>query len=559
MESPLPASKAPIIQSRRPRPSATSKCTNCGVMMEFSLPSPADKADVIHVQCFSCLTISPITVSSLSPNPPPASASTSQPASASSSSANSKTPPNDQKQQQQQQNQKKRAGNGKPFMGMGGKMGSDDNPADSEYYDLLQVDVKATPAQIKKAYYLLAMKFHPDKNRDDPQAEEKFKKISEAYQVLSDPARRSAYNVYGKGQNGNGSDSVFVDPEEFFKQQFGGDKFTDIIGEISIAKDFKDAMNMMTKEDGGANAGEGGSDAAAAAAAGMIGSEDRLEIRQARISTLEAKLIDKLSLFTDAFPVPDPSPEKQPVGSTYEQLATEALESFKTFVSLEADQLRLESYGVELLHAIGFTYSLKASQFAAKVDAEEGPVLKRAWGLGSRWYGVMREKAHIVGETVGTFKTAIDLQTSFAKLQEMEKKKEGKRKDPLANGSAEGGEAGGPSGAGGATNGSPGAATNGRAKDATSEDHEEYEPTQEERELRQRLEAEAAMKGLEALWRGSKLEVESVLREVCDRVLGDEKITREMRRRRIEALRVLGAVYESAKPMEGNDSSKGKK
>jgi preprotein translocase subunit Sec63 len=58
----------------------------------------------------------------------------------------------------------------------------DDKPLETEYYDLLEVDPKATPAQIKKAYYMKAMKFHPDKNRDDPTAEEKFKKISEAYQ-----------------------------------------------------------------------------------------------------------------------------------------------------------------------------------------------------------------------------------------------------------------------------------------------------------------------------------------------------------------------------------------
>jgi molecular chaperone DnaJ len=51
-----------------------------------------------------------------------------------------------------------------------------------EYYDLLGVEAQATAAQIKKAYYVMAMKSHPDKNPDDPKAEEKFKKISEAYQ-----------------------------------------------------------------------------------------------------------------------------------------------------------------------------------------------------------------------------------------------------------------------------------------------------------------------------------------------------------------------------------------
>ena len=60
----------------------------------------------------------------------------------------------------------------------------DDNPLDLEYYTILGVDAKATPAQIKKAYYQMAMKAHPDKNRDDPEADDKFKKISEAYQGM---------------------------------------------------------------------------------------------------------------------------------------------------------------------------------------------------------------------------------------------------------------------------------------------------------------------------------------------------------------------------------------
>ncbi|KAJ3282134.1 hypothetical protein HDU76_008770, partial [Blyttiomyces sp. JEL0837] len=474
-----------------------------------------------------------------------------------------------------------------------GKTGSDDNPIDREYYELLGVDIKATPAQIKKAYYLLAMKFHPDKNPDDPTAEEKFKKISEAYQVLSDPQRRAAYNMYGNQTGGGAGDAFFVDPEEFFKQQFGGDKFADIIGEISIAKDFKEAMNSMNQEanaaaNGGASAVDGGSGAngtgsttanGASAGTGGISSlesmESRMEIREARIVKLVNSLIEKLSLYTEAFPIP---PEQQqsttttssttgsstqssassifasltqsttptststaskaamePIGATFDQLAIEALSNFRSVAAMEADMLKTESYGVELLHAIGYTYTLKSNQHIAKIDAEEGPVFKRAWGMGSRWVGLMKEKVHIVGETVGTFKTALDLQTSFAKLHEMEKKKE----EAVANAAAAaaGGNAGG--GAGGAKTGDktggdgPGAGANGtdsshhqqqqqsspqqqRTKDATWADEDEIGPDgmpAKERELRTKLEQEAASKGLEALWRGSKLEVEAVLRE----------------------------------------------
>ncbi|MBT8340700.1 MAG: DnaJ domain-containing protein [Desulfatitalea sp.] len=69
--------------------------------------------------------------------------------------------------------------------------------ADSDYYKLLGVDKKADKAQIKKAYRKLAMKYHPDHTKGDKAAEEKFKKISEAYAVLSDDEKRKQYDTYG--------------------------------------------------------------------------------------------------------------------------------------------------------------------------------------------------------------------------------------------------------------------------------------------------------------------------------------------------------------------------
>ena len=67
-----------------------------------------------------------------------------------------------------------------------------------EYYELLGVAPDASEGQIKKAYYKLALKLHPDKNPDDPGAAERFQKVGEAYQVLSNPTLRSKYDVQGK-------------------------------------------------------------------------------------------------------------------------------------------------------------------------------------------------------------------------------------------------------------------------------------------------------------------------------------------------------------------------
>ncbi|MGW8249447.1 MAG: DnaJ C-terminal domain-containing protein [Anaerolineales bacterium] len=70
-----------------------------------------------------------------------------------------------------------------------------------DYYKILGVDRKAKEDEIKRAYRKLALKFHPDHNPGDKQAEDKFKEINEAYQVLSDPQKRSRYDQLGESYN----------------------------------------------------------------------------------------------------------------------------------------------------------------------------------------------------------------------------------------------------------------------------------------------------------------------------------------------------------------------
>src|SRR5208282_5061646 len=99
-----------------------------------------------------------------------------------------------------------------------------------DYYEVLGVSRNASDEEIKKAYRRLAVKFHPDKNPGDKTAEEKFKEIGEAYEALSDPQRRAAYDQYGhaafdpraRAGRGFGGAGGFHDPFEIFREVFGG-------------------------------------------------------------------------------------------------------------------------------------------------------------------------------------------------------------------------------------------------------------------------------------------------------------------------------------------------
>src|SRR5438270_3158762 len=94
-----------------------------------------------------------------------------------------------------------------------------------DYYEVLGVARGAPEDEIKRAYRKLAVKFHPDKNPDDPQAEEKFKELGEAYDVLMDADKRAAYDRFGHAafaQGGSGFGGGFHDPFEIFREVFSG-------------------------------------------------------------------------------------------------------------------------------------------------------------------------------------------------------------------------------------------------------------------------------------------------------------------------------------------------
>ncbi|KAI9328209.1 hypothetical protein DFJ73DRAFT_665412 [Zopfochytrium polystomum] len=95
-------------------------------------------------------------------------------------------------------------------------------PKDTKFYDVLGVSPSASEADLKKAYRKLALKYHPDKN---PDAGDKFKEISHAYEILSDPQKREIYDRYGEEGLSEGGGGSGMSPENLFSQLFGGDPF----------------------------------------------------------------------------------------------------------------------------------------------------------------------------------------------------------------------------------------------------------------------------------------------------------------------------------------------
>ena len=112
-----------------------------------------------------------------------------------------------------------------------------------DYYQILGVEKKATPEEIKKAYRQLALKYHPDRNQGNKEAEERFKEINEAYAVLNDSKKRQQYDMWGSTRF-----QQTYSPEDIFKGfDFGNlrDVF-DSLGRNRGVRGFDDLFGSMS-------------------------------------------------------------------------------------------------------------------------------------------------------------------------------------------------------------------------------------------------------------------------------------------------------------------------
>lgn len=117
-------------------------------------------------------------------------------------------------------------------------------PGEVDYYALLEVSRDADAATIKRQYYILARKWHPDKNPDNAEATERFQQLGQAYQVLSNAELRAKYDKYGSA----GLDVEFADPSMIFGMLFGSELFEPIVGEFLIAAATSKGRELTEKE-----------------------------------------------------------------------------------------------------------------------------------------------------------------------------------------------------------------------------------------------------------------------------------------------------------------------
>lgn len=218
--------------------------------------------------------------------------------------------------------------------------------ADTGFYDLIGVDPSASSAEIKKAYYKAALRVHPDKNPDDPEASKRFQKLAQAYQVLSDPKLRDRYDQIGM-EAVSGADMPHIDPAVFFGVLFGSDQFEKYIGKLwmamqtdHIAKEVQ--RDIRNKSDGDRNPRD------------VMG--ETLERGWSSDSKKDSKMKKQQSLR-----------EVKCAANLCERLVPWVIDrdevGFMKSISAEAADLVRSPFGGRLLRAIGAVYETAAEQW----------------------------------------------------------------------------------------------------------------------------------------------------------------------------------------------------
>lgn len=388
---------------------------------------------------------------------------------------------------------------------------------DTEYYDLLGVEPDASPAQIKKAYFVRARKCHPDKNPGDKEATAQFQALGAAYQVLSNADLRAAYDRRGKDGM---EEAPVMDSAALFTMLFGSDAFVPLVGELRVA-------SMMMQA---ADAEGGGKDAKQRTAEEKSWlAEFAQKKRVLQVARNLAEMLDQLpTVYNDNV-------------AAFEQYLVETV----------LPDLTQTAFGGTLLSVISYVY-LEA---AAEVDE----------GLVSGAFASMKRKGHKLGLKLDVLTSIASVAVAAGSVQgKMQAAKQRKAKERATSakpwtcgvctaentkeasecsacGSAPPGLDVWDCGACGKTRNHD---TDARCE-ACHASREEAEVTEADKEIEREFTAKSGMAMLEVLYSTSVIDIESTLRKAIWKVLHDRGagVSPQQRAARARALAVVGRVF----------------
>lgn len=221
---------------------------------------------------------------------------------------------------------------------------NDKKVKDDVYYKLLNVGTGASSAEIKKAYYKEARKVHPDKCPDDPDADMKFQELGQAYQTLSDPKLRDAYDKHGVEESNNNANSLAsaIDPAVFFNVMFGSTLVEPYVGELWIASVADFMMKDMAEQQSKQNSEDED-----------MQSEMFENVMKNSSKNKEAKYKQRRRELNIAFFLKD----------RLQTYMDGKLDDFQASCEVEALKISQGSFGGTFLSAIGFALHVEAEEF----------------------------------------------------------------------------------------------------------------------------------------------------------------------------------------------------